>query len=46
MVMNGNNFVDEVLPFIQGKQCNFTLKTNKKGFQTCQIFKYEMNFPF
>ncbi|MDU4652799.1 hypothetical protein [Sneathia sanguinegens] len=45
MLTDGNIFVGEVLPLIQGKQCTFELKTNKNGYQTCKIFKAE-DMPF
>lgn len=30
-------FVSTMLPFIINKNCSFTLKTNKNGYQTCEI---------
>lgn len=30
-------FVKTMKPYLIGKECTFTLKTNKNGYQTCQI---------
>lgn len=37
VLMNPTGFVTEILPHIQGKQCSFTLKTNRNDYQSCEI---------
>ncbi|WP_064590316.1 hypothetical protein [Streptobacillus moniliformis] len=37
-------FVESMKSLIVGKECTFTLKTNKNGYQTCQIEDSTMPF--
>lgn len=41
---NPEVFVEEMKPYIVGKETTFTLKTNKNGYQNCQINEQTMPF--